>query len=79
MAQPDASTPLRRPIWMWFLRACLAGVILYSTFAVVFFGWYASFPGPNQGSATLVANIWSIVAVACIGALIASFFRRRPS
>jgi hypothetical protein len=64
---------------VWLVRVGLAIGILYSTYVAVFYGWYATFSGPNQESATVVANIWSAVAVVCLGALIASFFRRRAS
>jgi Na+-driven multidrug efflux pump len=79
-SQPESSTKSKvsrskaRSIGVWLLRICLILGIVYATFACVFYGWYAEFPGPNQGDAALVANIWSVVAIACIAALAASFF-----
>lgn len=80
MTQGETSASHSQPTsrWAWLLRVCLALGIIYSSYAVAFYAWYASFPGPNQGNATIVANIWSVVAVACLAALVASFFRRKP-
>jgi hypothetical protein len=79
MTHLDDGAGTRRSVWLWGLRILLAAGILYSTMATLFYGWYAGFPGPNVGAATVVANIWSVVAVACLGALVASFFRGRHS
>jgi hypothetical protein len=66
------------PRWVWAVRAALALAVLYATYAAIFYGWYASFPGPNREPATLVANIWTVVAIVCIGALALSFVRTKP-
>ena len=78
-----APTQLRRRLFemswfVWLLRVCLVAVTLYSGIALAFYGWYAAFPGPNQESARIVVGIWCLVGLACIGALLASFFRRQP-
>ena len=77
--QPRGSHDRRWSRGAWLLRVLLVIGILYSTFALAFYGWYATFPDPNQGSATLVANIWSVVAIACLAALVASFFQRKQA
>jgi hypothetical protein len=76
-------TTIRRPLlevaWViWLMRAGLVAVVLYAGVAMAFYSWYADFPGPNQESARVVAGIWSVVALAGFGALVASLFRRRP-
>src|SRR6187397_2873158 len=58
---------------LWVLRGILLLGLAYATFASAFYGWYGSFPGANQTPAIIVANIWSIVALACIAALLLSF------
>ncbi len=73
----------RRPLldiaWArWLVRMGLVAAVLYAGVALAFYSWYADFPGPNQQSARVVASIWSLVALAGIGALVASFLRRRP-
>jgi hypothetical protein len=75
MTERDTGVRANRRLWSWVMRLSLAGGILYSALAASFYGWYADFPGPNQSKATVVATIWSIVAVACIAALVASLFR----
>jgi hypothetical protein len=66
--------------WVWLLRGCLLVGATYATYAGIFYGWFASFPGPNQWNAAVVANIWTGVDLVCIAALIVSFVqRRRPS
>jgi hypothetical protein len=79
MTEREAGTgsPRSTRLWAWLLRAALVLAIVYSLYAAVFYGWYASFAGPNRESATVVANIWTAVTVACVAALVASFFRRK--
>jgi len=79
MTEDEAGARAKRLVWMWVMRACLVCGILYSTLAAIFYGWYAGFPGPNTGSARVIADIWSIVAIVCIGALVASFVGRTAS
>ncbi len=63
----------------WPVRVALVGVFLCSSFAGIFYGWYASFPGPNQESGALIADIWSVVSVASVMAFVISFKRPRAA
>jgi len=64
---------------VWLLRLVLLVVFLYATFAGLFYGWHASFSGPNQSPATVVANIWSVVSLTSLVAIVATFFRGKTA